>query len=300
MNKCEYCDSIFSTTKILLFHKKNTKYCLKKQQQLKLINVFKCEYCNIQFLKNIELENHKNICVEFLIKRVKELEEENKMSEDNVIYFQNESNNQKEQIKELQVNQKEQIKQLQEDKDKQIKELKEQVKELQEQIISVTKIAVMKNTNTTNNNTINNKIMNMPVLNLDDKNIQNLLESKYNLDIISEGQKGVARFALNNILKDEHGNLNYMCTDLSRKIFKYKNGLGEIEKDINAQKLTNILTDNGIKELTTLIAKEFWTNDDGTINEDKLSNMISKASEINFLKEDNTIFKNELASMTSI
>ena len=285
MNTCEYCASKFATVKILLFHQKNTKYCLKKQKQLKVINEFKCEHCDTEYFSNIELENHKNICVQHFKTRIKELEEENKMSEDNVIYFQNESNNQKEVIKKLQ-----------EDKDK----LQEQVKGLQEQIISVTKIAVMKNTNTTNNNTINNKIMNMPVLNLDDSTIQNLLETKYNLDIISEGQKGVARFALNNILKDEHGNLTYMCTDLSRKIFKYKNGLGEIEKDINAQKLTNILTENGIKELTTLIAKEFWTNDDGTINEDKLTNMLSKASEINFMKEDNTIFKNELASMTSI
>ena len=289
MNTCEYCGSKFATTKILLFHQKNTKYCLKKQQQLKVINELKCEYCDIQYFSKIELENHKNICIQFFKARIKELEEENKMSEDNVIYFQNESNNQKEQIK-----------QLQEDKDKQIKELQEQVKQLQDQIISVTKIAVMKNTNTTNNNTINNKIMNMPVLNLDDKNIQNLLESKYNLDIISEGQKGVARFALNNILKDENGNLAYMCTDLSRKIFKYKNELGEIEKDVNAQKLTNMLTDNKLSEITSQMAKEFWTNDDGTINDDKLTNMISKASEINFLKDDNTIFKNELASMTSI
>ena len=42
---------------------------------------------------------------------------------------------------------------------------------------------------------------------------------------------------------------NYVCTDVSRKIFKFKNGLGELEKDVNAKKLTNILSENGLFEI---------------------------------------------------
>jgi hypothetical protein len=46
--------------------------------------------------------------------------------------------------------------------------------------------------------------------------------------------------------------------------------------------------------------EEMKYNEDGTIDNEKLSSTISKASEINFLKDDNTIFKNELASITSV
>jgi hypothetical protein len=140
----------------------------------------------------------------------------------------------------------------------------------------------------------------MSVLNLDNENVKNIINNNYNLDVISEGQKGVAKFATNFLLKDSDGNLNYVCTDPSRKIFKYKNHDGELEKDINAQKLTNILSDNGIFNTTTQITKDHWTNDDGSIDDDKFSKLFSKTLEINSLKEDNTIFKNELIAQTTI
>ena len=285
--KCEYCNNEFVNEKSLDAHKKKAKYCLKKQQQLKVIKEFNCEHCNIIYFTDLDLENHKNVCVTLLKQKNKALEEENKMSEENVVYFQNESNNKDKEIK-----------QLQDEKDKQIKQLQEQIKSLQEQILSITKAAVMKNTTNNTTNNINNKILNMSSFNFNDTNIQNLFENKYSIDIISEGQKGVAKFAVNNMLKDSNGNLNYLCTDLSRKMFKYKNEFGEIEKDINAQKLTNLLTDNGISKITTEMAQDYWTNEDGTINEDKLSFMITRSCEIQSMKEDNTIFKNELASMT--
>ena len=280
---CQYCNNNFINEKTLFAHQKKAKYCLEKQQ--KVTEYICINECNKKFFTYLELERHQNICINYLKKNIKELIEENKMSEDNVQYFQNECNQLKQQIIE---------------KDFQIKEQKEQITTLQEQIISITKTAVMKST-TTNNNTINNRILNMTSLNFNDSStIQSILEDKYSIDVISEGQKGVARFAYNYILKDINGNLTYLCTDSSRKIFKFKNVTGELEKDINAQKLTNLLTENGILKATTKLAQNYWTNEDGTIDDEKLSNMISKASEIHFMKDDNTVFKNELATMTSI
>ena len=84
------------------------------------------------------------------------------------------------------------------------------------------------------------------------------------------------------------------------KTMFYKNNDGELEKDINAQRLTNILTDNGIFNTTTQITKDHWTNDDGSIDDDKFSKLFSKTLEINSLKDDNTIFKNELIVQTTI
>jgi hypothetical protein len=48
----------------------------------------------------------------------------------------------------------------------------------------------MKSTTTNNNTTINNKILNMTTFNFNDIDIQTLIDDKYSIDIISEGQKG--------------------------------------------------------------------------------------------------------------
>jgi hypothetical protein len=236
---------------------------------------------------NKDLEQHNKELgrkIEVLEEKFKELEDENR----DIIYFQNENDNLKQKNIDIEKHKKEQIEYLQ-----------EQIKSLQEQIISVTKVAVAKPT-TTNNTTINNKILNMPVLNFDNNNVKHVIDNKYNTDVIAGGQKGIAKFATNYLLTDSDGNLNYVCTDVSRKIFKFKNGFGELEKDVNAKKLTNILSENGLFEMTTNLSQQFWTNEDGTIDQDKFLSIIEKASEIKNIKEDNTIFKNELANMTSV
>jgi hypothetical protein len=275
MNKCEYCNNVFKTLKIMNKHQKTAKFCLIKQKKQII-----CESCNnISYSQN-DFENHQNNCITFLKSKIKELNDENK----DIVYFQNKIEFCEKQLIE---------------KNEQLIEKDNQIKHLQEQIVSITKTAVSKPT-TTNNNNINNKILNMSILNLDSENVKSIINDKYNLDVISEGQKGVAKFATNFLLKDSDGNLNYVCTDASRKIFKYKNNAGELEKDMNAQRLTDILTDNGIFNTTSQITKDHWTNDDGSIDDDKFSKLFSKTLEINSLKEDNTIFKNELIAQTTI
>jgi hypothetical protein len=282
MNKCEYCNNVFKSLKTLNQHKRLAKFCLIKQKK-QLI----CEYCNDISYSDKDFEYHQNHCIIFLKsknqeleEKIKELENENK----DIVYFQNKIEFCEKQLIE---------------KENQLVEKDNQIKHLQDQIVSITKTAISKPT-TTNNNNINNKILNMSVLNLDNENVKNIINNNYNLDVISEGQKGVAKFATNFLLKDSDGNLNYVCTDASRKIFKYKNNDGELEKDINAQKLTDILSDNGIFNTTSQITKDHWTNDDGSIDDDKFSKLFSKTLEINSLKEDNTIFKNELIAQTTI
>ena len=219
-------------------------------------------------------------CLVLLKNTISELKEENK----DIIYFQEQMNKYKE---------------LNEEKDKQMIKINEekdnQIKYLQEQIISITKTAISKPTTT--NNT---KILNMSIINFENSNVENIINDKFNLDMISEGQKGVAKFAANYLLKDTDNNLNYVCTDSSRKIFKYKNDTGDIEKDMNAQKLTTILTDNGLIKKTIKISTDYWTDEDGTIDNDKFINLFSKTAEIRMIHEDNTIFKNELVNYTSV
>ena len=282
MNKCEYCNNVFKSLKTLNQHKRLAKFCLVKQKK-QLI----CEHCNNISYSDKDFEYHQNHCIIFLKSKNQELEEKIKELNDenkDIVYYQTETEFYRKQVTE---------------KENQLVEKDNQIKHLQDQIVSITKTAVSKPT-TTNNNNINNKILNMSILNLDNENIKSIINDKYNLDVISEGQKGVAKFAANFLLKNSDGNLNYVCTDTSRKIFKYKNNDGDLEKDINAQRLTNMLTDNGIFNATSQISKDHWTNEDGSIDNDKFSTLFCKTAEINLLKEDNTIFKNELVSQTTI
>lgn len=103
----------------------------------------------------------------------------------------------------------------------------------------------------------------------------------------TNGQKGLARFTIDNFLKDKDGNLMYICSDTSRNIFKYKDCLGDIQKDVKAIKLISQLIESGLVEINTKISIDSWTKSDGT-------------SEINSLSSDNTLFLNELSSRTVI
>ena len=304
---CQYCNNEFINLTSIRSHQKKSKYCLKLQNK-----EFICNGCNKIFHISNDLDIHKNNCVDNLKQKIILLETNNKSLEDET----RDNKTLEEKIKSLE----EKIKDLEDenkdiqyyqnkiefyekqfvDKDILLIEKDNQIKHLQEQIISVTKVAVAKPTTTTNNTTINNRILNMSVLNFNDNNVKHIIDNKYNADVIAGGQKAVAKFATNYLLTDSDGNLNYVCTDVSRKIFKFKNGFGELEKDVNAKKLTNILSENGLFEKTSNISQQFWTNEDGSIDQDKFLSIVEKASEIKNIKDDNTIFKNELANMTSV
>ena len=154
--KCEYCNNVFKSMKTLTQHKKLAKFCLAKQNKK-----FVCEHCNEISYSVKDFEFHENNCVEILKMKNKELKEQNKdLKEQNkdleeqikdIIYYQNEIENLKQKIIDI-------------EKDK--KYLQDQISHLQNKIIAVNKTAVSKPTNiTTTNNNINNKIMKLlPIL----------------------------------------------------------------------------------------------------------------------------------------
>ena len=59
-NKCEYCNNVFKTLKIMIQHQKTAKFCLIKQKK-QLI----CESCNNICFSQIDFENHQNNCLFF-------------------------------------------------------------------------------------------------------------------------------------------------------------------------------------------------------------------------------------------
>ena len=148
----------------------------------------------------------------------------------------------------------------------------------------------------TNNNTLN--ITTSIDFNDLDK-VKNVIENKLDIKDVIDGQKGLARFVKNNLLTDDNGSLNYKCSDSSRCMFKYKDISGEIKKDLEAKKLTEYILNGGIRSRSADIGNEWCKDDDGDINMSKFDIMLEQQQSIMKLRDDNTSFKKELASITS-
>jgi hypothetical protein len=177
-------------------------------------------------------------------------------------------------------------------------DLKGQLKILSKSNDRLFDIAKQPRISNTNNN---NKILSIQT-HLDFNNtdqVKQLIEKKYDKKYLFQGQKGVAQFAVDYILKDDTGQLKYICTDPSRQIFKYKDPEGYIKKDIEAKKLTGFLVDSGIKEKTHNSAIEFWTDENGDVNGEKCSSFLETAQSIKNNNNDNSVFKKELINIIS-
>ena len=272
MNKCQYCEKIFSSKSNLSNHQKTAKFCLSKR------NIINDDYncvCKKKFTTKLAFDRHKKIC--------------------NISDINNEKSNEIKIYLEQLKNKDEQLKH----KDEQLKNKDEHIKYLEDKLASIALAGINK---TTTVNNINNKILNISPLDLNDcEKIKTILDTKFDHNYIIEGQKGVAQFVVEHYLKDDEGKLKYVCTDPSRQIFKYKDDLGDIQKDVKAKKLTKTLIDSGLKEKNNIISTCWWTTDDGTKDTDKFNVLQPKSSEISSLSiSENTLFANELSSITTL
>ena len=276
--ECEFCNKIFSSKSSLNNHQKTTKYCLKLQGKLEEEGNFICDYCKKTFTVKTNLISHHGICKE------KEFNDNFKKREEEL---QKEFNKEKEELQ------------------KEINELKQKVAELNGRLFTLKDDhelikEIAKQPKTTTNNTTNNTLNITTCLDFNNiDKIKNVIENDFDIDYAVRGQKGLAHFVNEKLLKDDNGKLIYICTDPSRQIFKYKDDKGEIRKDVEAKKLTNYIVDGGIKIKTTNVSKEWYTNDDGNLDMTKFTIMLDQQQSILKLKDDNNTFKKELASLTS-
>jgi hypothetical protein len=270
--ECEFCNKIFKTKSSLNKHKNTTKYCLSIQKNNLNLMEYIC-ICEKTFTNKDNFQQHQNIC------KIKTYEDKIKTYEDKI------------NILEKNIVEKNLI----------ISNLEGKMftyQNNQEVIIDIAKQPKNTNTNNTNNT---NKILNLTSsLDFDDiEKVKNIIEN-YNIDYILDGQKGFAKFAVDNLLKDENGNLKYVCTDPSRQIFKYKNNEGLLKKDIEAKKLTNYLVDGGISQKATEISNQWIINEDGKVDKQKFETILQKNDEIMEFTNNNSIFKKELVAFTTI
>jgi len=316
--ECEFCKKNLSSVSNLNYHKKTNKSCLKiqleeknNQEQIETL-LISCEFCYKMFTSH-KLKIHNKTCKHKnkILMEKKDQEIERLMEKKD------------QEIERLMEKKDQEIKSLLEKKDEEIKRLTEKLiiltnrlieSETANRIIELEtankifskdhdEIIKMANKPTSNKiNILNNSNSNINNFNYfnDPEKVKLIINSKLTKNHIVDGQKGVAQFAYDTILKDDDGNVNYFCTDQSRGIFKFQNANGEFEKDIKAKKLTSLLIDSGIKTKSTDIANDLWTNDDGTIDGENFRIFNPNANEIIMMQSDNTVFRNELACLTSV
>jgi hypothetical protein len=287
--ECEFCKTTLKSLSSLNYHKKTNKKCLEKQNIL-TDKFIPCEFCNKTFA-------HKTLKIHLLSCKNKKVKEKDDIIEE-LLKEKNITDNL---LKEKD--------DIIEEKDDIIEEHRKEILFLQNRILKLeTENDIYKNDHdfvknlasqpkTTNNN---NKIKVMNNFFDNPEKVKQLVDEKLTQDHICDGQKGVAQFAINFLLKDDEGNINYFCTDPSRSIFKFQNSEGETEKDVKAIKLTNMLLDAGIKHKTGTIAPSLWTKKDGTVDSDKFQIFSPSTNEIILMQSDNSVFRNELACLTSI
>ena len=326
MNKCEHCNTVFKKKSALNNHKNKAKYCLtiqgkiepKEEEEFKCSicdkilctkqyleshiqkceivkkkkDSFKCKHCDKILSTKQSLLNHINCCYKKKEKEFSELKERTDKELIEKDKFIIKVNTQIENYKKQEENFKEQI-----------NNYKEQLKDLQDKLDKIANKAIDRPTTVVSNTTTNNNLNIVSSLDFNNlETIKNAIENRLNVNHVVDGQKGLAKFVVDTILKDEEGNLLYKCTDASRNIFKYKNSNGEINKDVEAKKLISFMVDAGIKIRSVEIATE-WCKDgniNGTSDVTKYEIMVGPQESIMEIEDNSSSFKRQLVSMTSV
>ena len=306
--KCDNCEKILSTKQNLEIHKKKCEIILIEEEE-----VFKCEYCNKILSTKRNLDTHLSSCVEKkdqeIIEKDNEIEIRDKeiIEKDKIIIkiniqlenFIEQEKVHKDQIEKQEELYKEQLEKQEELYKEQLEKQEEQIKDLQNKLEKLASKAIERPTTVTNTTT-NNNLNITSSLDFDNLDIiRDAIQNRLNVNHVVDGQKGLAQFVVDTILTDEDGKLLYVCTDPSRQIFKYKNGAGEIMKDIEARKLTNYMVDAGIKKKSVEIAAD-WYKEDDDVDVTKYEIMINPQEKILNICNDNNGFRRKLASITSV
>lgn len=210
---CKTCSKNFATKSSLNYHMKTNKTCLSLRR--KNTEQFSCVGCSKCFNNKSSYNRHISACSfnKLINKITKDCEE--KLLEQEAKH-------------------------------------KQELKELQDRIQELAKLAV--NRPTTMNHTTNNVLL--TPFNIDDVCIKDKINEFYNLEYFQKGHQGVAEFTKQNLLVDDKGFLKYKCCDPSRMIFKYRDETGHIRKDVKANRLTKRITPDIIIKAHSIVVGE--------------------------------------------
>lgn len=290
MYTCEFCHSTFATKGNLSNHQRTAKFCLSKQGVQSARDTV-CEFCQTQYSTVYRLRQHTAVCS---VK--KHLEEKEKHHDDDRYQHVVDMYELKLQMLEREnIALKEQLVQRIDAKDAEIALLREQ---LEKRIEDITDMARQAKSNDTNHITINNNTMTALDLRNTDS-IHSMLNTHLDINVLADGQRGLARMIYNHFLTDEHGNKRYKCTDTNRGHFAYVDPSGVMERDPKAIKLRNALVDSNLKEVAYNRGEEYWKRDDGSVDLSRFNAVSDKVQEVALLQNDDSKFRGELSVLAS-
>ena len=205
---CKFCNNTFALKRTLAYHIKTSKRCVEQRPKVDI----NCIWCKGKFNTKEELDKHHKKCeADKDIIYIKLLEECK--------------------TKDLLLKEKEK------EKEKEIERLNDIIKDLTDKFnigsINTTNNTI--NTTTTYNITLN---CSKPLI-LSVESITPIMNRTCEPSYIKRGQSGLADWFLNNICRNEKGDITIECTDKNRKRFRY----------IDEEDKPNEVTGKGLKEL---------------------------------------------------
>ena len=249
---CEFCSKTFSSRSNLNTHKKTAKYCISLREP----DIISCDHCCKEFTTKKSLNVHNGLC------KVKKDKEHQYM--------------------------KLRIVELEATLEAKIHEIESLNNVLLRSQACVEEIA--KQPKTTTNNKTTNKVSILTPLDLSAERLKELVEANFTNSHLLEGQKGVARFTVEHVIKDEDGKLQYICTDPARHTFRFREGETEI-KDLRGKRLSTALAPPVMDKTSRLGMQAIKENPElFCVYSDSQQN-------IRDMRDDDAEFRGELASM---
>ena len=283
MLPCEFCGKTFAQMSSLSYHHKHTRSCLKLQGKL-LPSKPICRFCHECFSKPSSLSSHEENCEkrptpteEKMADEIHRLREENTRLREENIKNQTLIDSYRERF---------------EHSDDMLKHQLSEITEIASKRSKVTHKTVYNQSQVSHNH--------LDLSNTDQ--LHSKLAQNFDQETIAQGQIGVARSVVKNILTTDDGELMYVCTDQDRHIFRYLNHEGKEVKDIRAGYLKDALEKSGIGRIVVQRGEEVWTMEDGSVDVEKMMAYHPKVVEIGMMgsEEHDHRFRNELARLTTI
>ena len=267
---CEFCKKEYSSKSNLLKHQQTTVKCILLQQNC----INNCKYCEYTTKKKHIFNIHIIQCSDKKIKEYKKLYDKtihkNTLLQNTIFELKEECDKVKEEYSNLKMELK--------IKNQHTSFLETEYTEVKKQLydnvqIILAKPSIINNSCITSSSlsTINKLELS---LNVNNDVINQKVDDYFTLTHLTDGIKGVAKFTNDHIINKENGQSKYICSDVARTIFKYKDDNNKIQKDVKATKLKNL-----IKEPIITKSKQLYQDEsERLLNEMTINNNRDKVA----------------------
>ena len=242
---CNFCKQCVKSKYNLKSHMEKNKKCLKSRG-IEFTSKFICEGCDLTFTNNANLMIHKDICKFYIILKIKEETTVEittiKTEYENMIKKLKDEYEMKHSLETIELKNTIKIHQLKIiDNEKIIKDIQSQNDKLLENLQKLASQAIDRpTTSTLTTNNVTNNIKN----NFSDKyfletikaeDVKMKCQNYLTEQVFLEGQRGIAQLCTEHVIKTKDKKSLMLCTDVSRKKFKYIDEQGNLKEDYEAR-----------------------------------------------------------------